>query len=278
MHDHPNILLATDLSARSDRPFDRAASLARELGGSITLAHVLEPGAAPRGPAGMDELRATILEDLPDAGVPIHLLIERGSAPSLIAEAADREGSDLIVVGAARYNNITDFFLGTAVDYLVRHAHVPVLVVKRRAAHAYRDILIATDFSACALESTRVAAEIFPHARLNLVHAYRGAYESRLNPDEVRAEAHAEAERELADFVSSPELAAARPRLHTQLEVGPLASVILARLRAQPIDLLVLGTHGRSPIVHAALGSRASDLLESMPCDVLMVRERAREG
>lgn len=42
----PAILLATDLSARCDRPLDRALMLAQEWRTKLILLHILEPGQA----------------------------------------------------------------------------------------------------------------------------------------------------------------------------------------------------------------------------------------
>ena len=46
------VLVATDLTARSDRPLDRAALLADQIGAGVTVAHVIEgPGFERDGSA-----------------------------------------------------------------------------------------------------------------------------------------------------------------------------------------------------------------------------------
>src|SRR3546814_13711138 len=59
------------------------------------------------------------------------LVIRRGSAPKMLATIAAERASALIVPGVARYNSIGDYFLGTAVDHIIRTAAQPVLVVRR---------------------------------------------------------------------------------------------------------------------------------------------------
>ncbi|WP_373492534.1 universal stress protein [Parasphingorhabdus sp.] len=75
------------------------------------------------------------------------MIVESGSPPDIIAKTASRLDNDLIVVGTARHNNISDFFLDSAFDHLVRYAHAPVLVVKERPRSNYQNIMLATDFS-----------------------------------------------------------------------------------------------------------------------------------
>src|SRR3546814_19402178 len=60
------------------------------------------------------------------------LVIRRGSAPKMLATIAAERASDLIVTGVARYNSIGDYFLGTAVDHIIRNAAQPVLRSEER--------------------------------------------------------------------------------------------------------------------------------------------------
>ena len=78
-------------------------------------------------------------------------MVKTGDIVATIIETAQDKKCDLIVTGVARYNSIGDILLGGPVDQLIRNAPVPVLVVKRRPQEAYKNILIATDFSECSL-------------------------------------------------------------------------------------------------------------------------------
>ena len=59
-----------------------------------------------------------------------------------------------------------------------------------------------------------------------------------------------------------------------RVEFGDAFSTILQRLvSGRPrVDLVVLGTHGRSGLAHAILGSVAEKLMRSAPCPVLVVK------
>jgi nucleotide-binding universal stress UspA family protein len=61
--------------------------------------------------------------------------------------------------------------------------------------------------------------------------------------------------------------------VETQILHGspPTETVKLARERT--VDLIVMGTHGRSGLQHALLGSVAEKVIRKAPCPVLVVRE-----
>jgi nucleotide-binding universal stress UspA family protein len=56
--------------------------------------------------------------------------------------------------------------------------------------------------------------------------------------------------------------------------VGEPAREIVEYARGHAVDLLVLGTHGRSALEHALLGSVAERVVRKAPCAVLTVRPR----
>lgn len=267
-----NILLASDLSARSDRPFDRAVQLAVQTGGKLTLLHVVEK-KSEYADRDDDEIAAAIRADLPETGIDFDILIGHGKPPATIAKTAEETGADLIVTGVARHNGLRDVTLGTAVDYVVRRSQVPVLVVKKRALKPYRSLLVATDFSDCSLDAAISAAGMFPDAEIALVHAYHVPYGGFLESDATRREVSEEALEGLEDFL--PKLPGdLRERIDTKLGEGDLSAVVAQEFRDRGADLLVLGTHGRSGFAQATIGSNAQTMLTWALGDVLMVRTR----
>src|SRR3546814_9882694 len=108
-------LLASDFSARCDRPLDRATQIQRDHGGTLTIAHVLKREGPQTGPETVALLRA----ELPPASQNADLIVRAASAPKVLAQIAVERRSDLIVTGAAGYNGIAEYLLGTAVDHFV---------------------------------------------------------------------------------------------------------------------------------------------------------------
>lgn len=264
------ILLASDFTARSDRPLERALQLARESGGHVVIAHVREKGDGDTDAAVLERLRA----DLPPNARHAELVIRTGSAPRTLTTIATERGSDLIVTGVARHNDLGDFVLGTAVDHIVRNAKSPVLVVRRRALGPYAQIVVATDLSDCSREALLTAARIFPDVPIMLVHAYHVPFEAWLKADDTKQYIREEAEQGLAAFLAHPDIIPIRARIEAAADEGEIGTVVLQRLKGTDPTLLVMGTHGRSGFAHATIGSHAEALLEAADTDVLMVRER----
>lgn len=264
------ILLASDFSARSDRPLDRALQLAEQWRAPLVIAHVVEKGERGLMARVAERLRA----DLPEAARQAELVVESGSAPKVLARIADERRSSLIVTGVARYNSLGDYALGTAVDHIIRNASTPVLVVKCRAARPYRRLLVATDLSDCSRAALLKAMELFPDAEVTLMHAYHVPFEGLLKSDQVQADVREDACRQLDAFLAHPAVGPQyRERIEALLVEGEIEDAVAQTLRERDIDLLVMGAHGRSGFFHATIGSQAENLLRISDADTLVVRE-----
>ncbi len=91
---HP-ILVATDLSARTDRAVDRATMLASEASVHLIVCHVVESGSRLAGNAAL--ANAAVEAVLPETEADIEILIMEGSAPSVILEQAKQNDCGLII-------------------------------------------------------------------------------------------------------------------------------------------------------------------------------------
>ncbi|AZS77447.1 MULTISPECIES: universal stress protein [Achromobacter] len=278
------ILLATDLSARGDRALDRALQLARELGTQLIVLHVMESHATPARLTTPVWRRLStdhkalaereLAEDLAAADVSTEVVVVSGDPLTHIIETADSYGCSLIVTGTARDETLGRLLLGTTVEKLVRQARQPVLVVKTRPRKPYRDVLVATDFSAGSRHALRAALQLVPNANLTLFHAYDVPFQGKATvPDDaVTRSFYKGAEQSAREFTANtPELAGLPPP-KVVLEPGQPETVLSEYSFNHRSDLVVTGTHGRTGILRTAIGSVAERLLEALPSDVLIVR------
>ncbi|MBR8655996.1 universal stress protein [Achromobacter sp. Marseille-Q0513] len=282
------ILLATDLSARGDRALDRALQLAKERGTQLIVLHVMEShGGTARLTTPVWRRQSAdhkalaereLAEDLAASGVSTEVVVVSGDPLVRILETADAYGCSLIVTGTARDETLGRLLLGNTVEKLARQARQPVLVVKNRPRRPYRDVLVATDFSAGSRQALRAALYLVPEADLTLFHAYDVPFQGKNVPDEaVTRNFYKAAEQNSREFLAeTPELAErARPKV--VLECGQPETVLSEYSFNHRSDLVVTGTHGRTGILRTAIGSVAERLLESLPSDVLIVRLAAGE-
>lgn len=264
------LLLAADLSARGDRPLERALQLARQWDARLVALHVVErmPPGEDRAALG-ERARAVLLEEVSGHDQAFEIEVRFGTVGDQVLAMAAEVAADLIVTGVARHNDLGDYVLGTTVDRLVRESAIPILVVKRRVRRDYRKLLAASDYSACSALSLEVLPA-FPEAAAALVHAYHVPFEGFIdreaNMPDIRDYDRAERDRFVAAL--SPGI---RERLQMVDEYGPVEQVIVRTVREQGFDLAIVGTHGGGGWSRVLIGSTAESLLGVLPCDVLMV-------
>ena len=56
--------------------------------------------------------------------------------------------------------------------------------------------------------------------------------------------------------------------------MGPIASNVTKYVADKQIELVVVGSSGRSGLAAALVGSTAAEILEQVDCDVLAVRQQ----
>jgi nucleotide-binding universal stress UspA family protein len=143
----------------------------------------------------------------------------------------------------------------------------------------FKKLLVPVDFSAHSDEALRVAcqlAEAF-EAPLTLVHVFSApAYP--MPGGSVVALPGTYAEMVQAAKAQLEKVASNIKRDHNAVQVdlrtleGVAFREIVGFARQSGSDLIVMGTHGRSGLKHALLGSVAEKVVRKAPCAVLTVR------
>lgn len=145
---------------------------------------------------------------------------------------------------------------------------------------AIHKILHPTDFSKGAEPATELAIEMARRfdAELTFLHVYgtpvqMGPFgDGYALPPELLQKLREDTERALEGLVLRATYAGVRAR--TLSTDGNVAESIVS-LAGDNVDLIVMGTHGRTGLKHLLLGSVAERILRSAPCPVLTVREPA---
>jgi len=135
------ILFPTDFSPASQEALRWATSLARDSGAAMLIVHVEEPPMAYGGgemyfpiEENREELRKSLVQVVPtDHAVPFEHLLLVGDPADAIAQTAEKEGCDLIVMGTHGRTGLTRLLMGSVAEAVVRKAKCPVLTVKQPA-------------------------------------------------------------------------------------------------------------------------------------------------
>lgn len=130
------------------------------------------------------------------------------------------------------------------------------------AVETVRHILLATDFSASSDAALRVARDYARHfgARLHILHVVRPGEEPTVPPPLSKLA------QDLGSNLST----------RTAVESGSPASEIVRYAERHGVDLIVVGTHGRTGVTRALLGSVAERVVRTAPCPVLSVPREPR--
>lgn len=141
----------------------------------------------------------------------------------------------------------------------------------------FKKILCPVDYSDCSAKALRYAAGLAlkDSAKLYLMHVidkrvydYGGpVYEAQLSPD---AEVIEHLKEKLGESV--PKEIRGDIDVETIVTVGVPAQEIVNAADDKGVDVIVMGTHGRTGIAHVVMGSVAENVVRKALCPVLTVR------
>ena len=274
----PSILIATDLSHRSDRALARGVRLAAALNLPLRVVSAVDDDL----PASLLARRIAETEShldrlLAGARVPADLTVTRAALPgdvaSVIPAEAHGSGAACVVLGLHRPRALLDFFRETTLERLVRMIRRPVLLVRDTAERDYQRVLVPVSFSPACAAALAAARWLAPGAEVRSLHALHLPVvglpgETAAGPMAIALTAEAEAERAawiarfgLPDGIDAP-----------VIKIGGFGEVLDRELGGFLPDLLALGAHTRSGLAPHALGGAAARLIRTPPCDVLVAR------
>ncbi|MFP4591365.1 MAG: universal stress protein [Halobacteriales archaeon] len=281
------ILFPTDGSDGADAVLAHALDLAHASEAELHVLHVAdtteyslvrieEEVVDVQAQAGVDVVDAAV-ERAEARGIEAVGQVVRGQPYRSILAYADEHGVDLLVMPTHSRRDLGEVVLGSTTDRVVRRADVPVLTVRPEiadeVAYPYRSILVPTDGSDGATLALERALDlaVADDARLHLLSVVETDLLDAipgLGPDgplEERARSAVDRARSRAGD--------AGVEVRATVEEGASVSRTIATYaEANGVDLVVMGTHGRSGLDRYLIGSVAERLLRITPAPVMTVR------
>jgi nucleotide-binding universal stress UspA family protein len=297
------ILVPVDFSPFSQQALRYGCALARQSGAELFLLHVVldltpisiggDGIVAPAEADYVDQLEASAEEAL--AQIPPRswldgLVVRRqtviGSPWNSIVDFAKSHQIDLMCLGTHGRGGLSRMVLGGVAEKVVQHAPCKTLVVRRHEHEfvdddhlepALRRILVPIDFSdtsRAALEEGVTLAHQFG-AELQLLHVVE---DNSPSVSQI-ALAYPVFQSYVHELVKTGQkqldgltLPACEPALAIQRKVviGDPVDKINDYAGQHGIDLIVMGTHGRTGPSHWLIGSVAERVVRSAPCPVLV--------
>jgi len=295
MMTNASVLVAHDFSDRSERAAQRAFQLAGEKQWSVHAVHVVDEAfpeskwlteeQASADGSIVDRLKQAVVRRLDDElsglgaeyGAPLKSHAAFGYVAEQLHALADKNSADLLVVGAHGRHMLKDLFLGATAEQLLWYVNVPTLVVRNDRSEAYRQILVAADFTAETETALSRVSSWFPDARVRVVHVVDSRSLERLQ-DAGLSWAAMEKERDESAQAQLEEMVTNAGLDPDQVEMLVLHGHPVEEIRKQVddmgADLVVMGGRGHSRLANWVPGRVASRLVHQLPCDVMLARGR----
>jgi len=277
------IVAATDFSTRSNRALRQAGLLAQAAGAQLYVVHVVDddqPDELVRMEKGEAErLLAEQLTSMPELqGVQARAMAVTGDPFDGILRAATEVGADLIVMGTHRKQLLLDIFVGTTIERVIRKGTFPVLMVNNEAQRKYENVVAPVEISDVSANALRLALSIglIRAEGATLLHAFLAPAQGKMfvaGYEQDRIDSYVASERrhasdELTAFLAANNLGTRWP-LH--IEEGTAMEIISGTVAGMQPDLVVMGTHGRSAVMKALIGSVTEEALRTLSVDILVV-------
>ena len=285
------ILVAMDFSPCSAAALKQAVWLAGKTGAPLVLTHTI-PDLSQSVHWGPDErevnqrelhdrsedaMRRVIVDlNAIDLDVTFRTLV--GEPFVEITRAVQAAGYDMVLAGTRGNGKWEEFFVGSTAKRLIRKCPASVWIVKAEHLVPPKVVLAATDFSDISLKAVKEGLKIAQHANaeLHLLHII----DSKDVPEDLisrvpegstlRQEINDEATRRLDQFVASLDIN--RTQIQSHLSWGTPWQEIRRIAKHQAVELIVIGTVGRSGVKGLLLGSTAERVLDTCNCSILTIK------
>lgn len=192
-----------------------------------------------------------LVESKAYAGINITGSVEIGNPYQSISKAIADHQADLVVMGSKGVSGIDEVLIGSNTEKVVRHAKCPVITIKSEVKlNTIQNIVLATNLRE---EQSRLFVE------LKKLQALTGA---KLHLVKINTTNDFHTQRQMQDefvrYINDHQLANVHTAIYneTSEEEG-----ILAYAEDVNADMIAIGTHGRTGLLHLLSGSIAEDLV-----------------
>jgi len=267
-----SILIASDLSERSDRAMRRGLLLANALNAQVTLVSIIDEDLPDHFATDLlEKTRRHLVACVEELGSTLActVQVELGDPLTRLVETINANPFDLVVVGRHRKRGLLDDFRRTTVESMIVKSNRPVLLVVDPVHQPYARVLVPSAFSKACTSAAAVAGTLAPDAEMRLCHVWLAPFQG-LTGGETSDVGKAEKREAVA---RAKAWAATLPGEAVEVELvhGPVGAGVQDEVTRFKPDLLAVGAHTRSASF-SGLGSFTSDLVRDPPVDVLVTR------
>ncbi|WP_298509899.1 universal stress protein [uncultured Kordia sp.] len=273
------IIVPIDFSKHSEYALEAAAALAQKHNAEILALHMLELSNAlisdddnsKQAEAVFflklaaqkfnDFLDKPYLKDLKITPIVKHFKVFKE-----VNDVAQEHKADLIVMGSHGTSGFKEIFIGSNTEKVVRHAEIPVLVVKHHPILMdFGKVVFACDFSRKAIKPYINATHLFKTlgATLHLVY---------VNLPGTGFQSSTEMEIKVTDFLKTADGNLDNLENVHYVNDYSIEQGILNFASTKGADLIAVATHGRKGLAHFFEGSISEDIANHSALPVMTFR------
>lgn len=292
---YDTVLVPTDGSEHALRAAEHGLFLAGAFDARVHVVSVADVRAAagPFDAGGVEaEFRDDLMVDaeaaiddvqaLAPGGVPVETATLEGKPQEAILEYAREHDVDLVAMGTHGRTGVERYVAGSVCEHVVRHAPMPVLTARKTSestpAEGYDDVLVPTDGSSAARAAIDHAIAIADvcdarvHA-LNVIDLGDVAASAEYSvPADLIESLHERGERATGVVAER-----ARPHgleIRESVRQGYPARDLVEYVEEEDVDLVAMGTAGRTGLSRFLMGSTTERIVRHSPVPVLSVNAR----
>jgi nucleotide-binding universal stress UspA family protein len=265
------LLVATDRSTFSEAAVNEAINFAKKCSSRLHVFSVIE--ANPE----YETIGADFFEkEEEEARKHLDAIKQRAEGEGLICETTLREGEDpyrqivdeaagkkvdMIIIGRHGRTGLLKLLMGEVAANVIGNAPCKVLVVPKAAKIGYQRILMATDGSEHSLDAASEGIGIVKRTGSAMLAVSVAG--SELGLEEAKNNVMKIAEMAEKEGIKIEE---------TLTPVGKAHDVITEIAGGRGVDLIVMGTYGRTGVKRLLMGSTTEKVIGSADCAVLVAR------
>ncbi|MFO7368777.1 MAG: universal stress protein [Bacteroidales bacterium] len=277
------ILVPIDVNAHSEEQIQTVIKLANAYKSEVLLLYVvpdeelqddIKDIIVKSVKESLNETRELLIDNKVNASEPF---IAYGKIAETMVQIANQQKVNLILLGTNKKKRGAKYKLGIIAERVIRLSNVPVWLVKTPSEAVFSRVLCPVDFSEPsrrALYNAILLARKF-NSSLHILNVYKPLeYVSKRIEIDLEAENAKRlkwAKSEMKEFIKGFDFDGVDYRV--EVKTGIADQKILNTIKKQQIDLLIMGTNGRTGLSWFFLGSVTEKVIREMPCSFITIKK-----
>ncbi len=277
------ILVAIDGSITSLHALEESFKLAQNEGSWLTVVSVIPSYTGDLDLIAIGDMMASMRKPCEEAlrraqelaqkhKALIKTVCEEGEPYERIIDLAQAENCDLIVMGRRGLRRLERALVGSVTARVIGYSPVDVLVIPKDTTVGFKNVLLATDGSRYSSSAEKKA--------IDFAFSYGGSL-TVISVVDVPSEFYAESPGTVDELLKKAknyvetvrkDAVASGIKVETLVKEGEAYRVITDTARELGMDIIVMGSHGRTGLKRLLMGSVTEQVIGYAPCPVLVVK------